>query len=131
MSFRSEQVGDGIVQKLEVNFNAKQTTIYLERWSGEEVEQITVLFIGVELQDFKEFGDFNLLHDIEEAADPVEFWRWYSEWLERRRNYISTGVLENIAADASLRYFSIEAGYGFDGFVICKDLLISTHLQHS
>lgn len=126
MSFRSEQVGDGIVKNLEVDFKAKQTTIYLERWAGEVLEEITVLFTGVELQDFKDFSTFNLLHDIEEAAHPTEFWRWYSEWLERRKNYISTGVLENIAADASLRYFSIEAGWGFDGFVICKDLLIST-----
>ena len=130
MSFRSEQIGDAIVQKLEVDFNAKRTTIYLERWAGEVLAQITVLFTGVELQDFKEFSTFNLFQDIEEAVNSAEFWLWYSEWLARRRNYISVGVLENIASDASLRYFSIEAGWGFDGFVICKDLLISTQEQH-
>ncbi|WP_223649718.1 hypothetical protein [Hymenobacter psoromatis] len=75
MSFRSELVGDGIVQKLEVDFKTKQTTISLERWAGEILEQIAVLFTGVELQDFKEFGTFNLLHDIEEATDATEFWQ--------------------------------------------------------
>jgi hypothetical protein len=130
MSSRSKQVGDGIVKKLEVDFKTKQSTVYLERWAGEVLEEITVLFTGVELQDFKEFSTFNLLHDIEEATDPTEFWRWYSEWLERRKNYIPGDVLENIAADTALRYFSIEAGWGFDGFVICKDLLISTQERH-
>jgi len=126
MSSRSEQVGDGIVKKLEVDFNTKQTIICLKRWAGEVLEAITVLFIGVELQDFKEFSTFNLLHDIEEAVDPAEFWRWYSEWLARRKNHIPGEVLENIAANTALRYFSIEAGWGFDGFGIRKDLLIAT-----
>jgi hypothetical protein len=34
MRSRSEQVGDGIVKKLEVDFKTKQTAIYLERWLG-------------------------------------------------------------------------------------------------
>jgi hypothetical protein len=126
MSSRSEQVGDGIVQRFEVNFKTKQTSILLERWfDGPEPEQVIVRFTGVELQDFKDFNTFNLFSDITEAANPQEFWRWYSEWLERNKNYQSAGVLENIAADTSLRYFSIEASGGLDGFVICKDLLIT------
>ena len=127
MSLRSALVGDGIVQKFEVDFQAKQTTVSLKRWVDEpEPERIRVQFSGVELQDFKNFNTFNLFSDIEEAADAKEFWQWHSEWLERNRNYQSRGVLENSAADTSLRYFSIEASSGFDGFVICKDLLIVT-----
>jgi hypothetical protein len=126
MSFRSEQVGDGMVQKFAIDFQTKEITILLERWlNGPEPERISVRFTGVALQDFKDFNTFNLLSDIEEAADAKEFWRWYSDWLEGNRNYQAVGVFENIAADASLRYFSIEASAGLDGFVICKELLIT------
>ena len=126
MSFRSEQVGDGMVQKFEIDFQTKQTTILVERWlAGPEPERISVWFTGVALQDFKDFNTFNLLSDIEEAADAKEFWRWYSDWLERNRNYQAVGVIENIAADASLRYFSSEASAGLAGFVSCKELLIT------
>lgn len=115
------------MQKFAVDFKTKCTTILLERWfDGPKPAQITVQFIGVALQDFKDFNRFNLFSDISEAADAKAFWRWYSDWLERNRNYQSVGVLENIAADASLRYFSIEASSGLDGFVICKELLITT-----
>ena len=126
MNSCSEQVGDGIVQKFEVDFKTKSTTILLKRWLDDSnSEQVTVQFLGVEFQDFKDFNAFNLFSDINEADDAKEFWRWYSEWLERNRNYQSVGVLENIAADTSLRYFSIEASHGLDGFVICKELLIT------
>ncbi|MDJ0365845.1 hypothetical protein QMK33_11840 [Hymenobacter sp. H14-R3] len=129
MTSYSWQVGDGIVQKLEVDFSAKRTAIYLTRWVGptaEEEEKITILFTGVALQNFKDFSTFNLFSDMEEATDAKEFWHLYSDWLERNKNYQSRGVLENIAADTSLRYFSVEASHGVDGFIICKDLLIST-----
>jgi hypothetical protein len=127
MNSLSEQVHDGIVQKFELDFQTKCTTILLERWFDEaKPERISVQFIGVALQDFKDFNTFNLFSDINEATNAKEFWGWYSEWLERNKNYQSAGVLENIAADTSLRYFSIEASSGFDGFVICKDLLIVT-----
>jgi hypothetical protein len=115
-----------MVQEFEIDFQTKQITILLERWlDGPKPERISVRFTGVALQDFKDFNTFNLLSDIEEAADAKEFWRWYSDWLERNRNYQAVGVFENIAADASLRYFSIEASSGLDGFVICKELLIT------
>ena len=124
---RSELVGDGIVQKFEADFKTKCTTILLERWfDGPKPECINVQFRGVALQDFKDFNTFNLFSDINEAADAKEFWRWHGEWLERNKNYQVAGVLENIAADASLRYFSIEASSGLDGFVICKALLITS-----
>jgi hypothetical protein len=127
MNSYSEQVHDGIVQKFEVDFKTKCTTIQLERWfDGPKPECISVQFTGVELQEFKDFNTFNLFSDINEAADANEFWRWYGKWLERNKNYQAVGVLENIAADASLRYFSIEASSGLDGFVICKELLITT-----
>lgn len=74
MESYSQEVGDGMVQKLDINFKAKRTTLLLERWGDEEEpEQITVLFVGVELQDFKDFSGFNILHDVEEAESPAQF----------------------------------------------------------
>lgn len=125
MKSYSEQVGDGRVEQLLIDFKAKKTTIVLGRWTDADVaEKIVIEFTGVELQNFKEFNTFNLFHSIDEASDSAEFWQWNEEWLRLNRNYTAVGVLEAIEADHLLRYFAIEAGCGFDGFVICKDFVI-------
>jgi hypothetical protein len=119
---------DGIVQDLVVDFQLKQTRLTLKQWrenndGGYLLSEL--IFTGVAWQDFKNFSTFNCIWGIEISDTYADFEKNQKEYLDQMRNYFAVGELENIKADTSLKYYYFTSSAGFDGFVICKNLLVT------
>ncbi|TYZ08343.1 hypothetical protein FY528_12895 [Hymenobacter lutimineralis] len=129
MTSYSEYIGDGIVKKLEVDFNVKRITIELERWQSEdEPEKIMAAFSGVELQEFWDFGHTTILFDLREVDSFSELMHWHANYFHRMRKYLSSGLVDEITSNTTNRYFSFESTCGFEGFIICKEFQLSNSL---
>ncbi|MGY3087586.1 hypothetical protein ACVWYF_000612 [Hymenobacter sp. UYAg731] len=118
---------DGILQRLTVDIEAKQTLLKLKQWNLPDDDHYIIselTFDEVEWQDFEGFNSFNCLSDIEVGDSFEDFARYKKEYLARMHNYFSVGTLESIKADNSLKYYYLNSTSGLDGFIICKKLLI-------
>jgi hypothetical protein len=115
----SEFVGDGIVQKLEIDFEQKSTLLLLHRWSDGELEIVAVRFEQVLLQHFEGASDSNVVFDLEESQDKGLFRHQWGEYLKRQEKYLSSEVLLRITNDPAARIFYLTASCGLEGFIIC------------
>ena len=119
---------DGILQRLVVDIEAKQTLLKLKQWNLPDDDHYIVselTFDEVAWQDFEGFNSFNCLSDIEVGDSFEDFSRYKKEYLAKMKNYFSVGTLESIKADNSLQYYYLNSTSGLDGFIICKRLSIS------
>lgn len=119
---------DGIVQRLVVDIEAKQTQLVLKQWnwpSNATYTTSTLTFDNVAWQNFEGFSNFNILSDITSSDRFNVFAEYEKDYLAKMKNYFSVGTLESIKADATLKYYWLNAPYGIGGFIICKSLSIT------
>jgi hypothetical protein len=120
---------DGIVHRLAIDIESKQTQLVLKEWDypHEGIHTVSTLtFNEVAWQNFTGLSEFNCLFSVEVTDNFDEFHKYEQEYLNKMKNYFSTGTLENIQADTTLKYYWLNASHGLDGFIICKELSIST-----
>ncbi|MCR5890136.1 hypothetical protein LRS06_20630 [Hymenobacter sp. J193] len=128
MAAYSEYIGDGIVENLEIDFKAKRVTLEVKRWENEELsETVTVVFSGVELQEFWDFGNTTILFNLREADSSSEFMNLHADYFHRMRKHLPSALLDEINSDPANRFFSFESTCGFEGFVICKEFQLSNY----
>lgn len=94
MKSYSVETGDGIMQDFLVSFKEKKTSFVLERWEGDNLERISLVFTGVVLQDFEYFSDFNCISDIGETADEAAFRPYWQTYLNNYRKHVVRQLAE-------------------------------------
>ena len=87
---------DGIVQRLVVDIEARQTLLKLKQWNLPDNDHYTIselTFAEVAWQDFEGFDNFNCLSDIEVGDSFEEFANFEKKYLAKMNNFFLLGLL--------------------------------------
>ncbi len=118
--FHTEIFGDGIVTSLNFDFEKRETKLKVKQDATHEI-----IFKDIVWQEFSNFDINNIIFDIETTDSFHDFSERHKTFLESRKNYFPSELLQQLQKDNTLKYYFIGTSPGFDSFIICRDVSLS------